>query len=377
MLGSKKILTLIVDFYSTKNMPKSLKRDFVRIFQNSVDSDALIEGNSCRRFEENFAHYLGLNHVIGVGNGFDAIKIGLQSLGIGKGDRVAVPAHTFIATWFAIMAIGAIPVGIDVTAEGQINLDLLEGELDLKAVIPVHMHGTHCDMKRLVDWAKTNGVKVLEDCAQSAGLSIQGRMAGAWGDVAAFSFYPTKNLFALGDGGAIATNDPNIRERARLLSRYGSDKDNKYIHKNLGQNSRLDTIQAGFLMHSLGYLDEWNQKRADIAGRYCQFLGELEIIPKFTYHSVYHHFLVMVEERDAIKLELSRSGIHTEIHYPHVAGIEAGGGTAEYFRMSSIIAKSSLSLPISPWQNSKQTDYVIKALQKIINEFDLNGRNDQ
>lgn len=368
----REFLTLIVDFYSTKDMPRSLKRDFFRIFQNSLDNDVLIEGYSCRKFEESFANYLGLDHVIGVGNGFDAIRIGLESLGIGQGDRVAVPAHTFIATWFAIMAVGATPVGIDVTIEGQINLDLLEKESNLKAVIPVHMHGTHCDMERLIHWARTNGVKVLEDCAQSAGLTIQGRKAGAWGDVAAYSFYPTKNLFALGDGGAIASNDPNILEKARLLSRYGSDKDNKYLHKNLGQNSRLDTIQAGFLLHSLDYLDEWNQIRADIAERYKHFLGELKIIPKLTYDSVYHHFLIMVEERDAKKLELSRRGIYTEIHYPIVAGIEAGGGTSENFRVSSMIAESTLSLPISPWQTSRQTDHVIKVLQKIMNRFDLN-----
>jgi dTDP-4-amino-4,6-dideoxygalactose transaminase len=356
-----------VDFYSTKDMPKSLKKDFLRIFQNSLNSDSLIEGHSCREFEERFASYLGVKHVIGVGNGFDAIKIGLQALGVGQGDRVAVPAHTFIATWFAITSIGAVPVGIDVTADGQINLDLLEGALDLKAVIPVHMHGTHCDMERLVNWAKLHGVKVLEDCAQAAGLNIQGRKSGSWGDAAAFSFYPTKNLFALGDGGAITTNDPSILEKARLLSRYGSDKKDKYLHRSFGQNSRLDTIQAGFLLHALDYLDEWNQYRSEIARRYSQFLQELEIVPTFVYESVYHHFLIMIKNRDAIRLELKNNGVYTEIHYPNVAGIEAGGGTSSDFIVSSRIAMETLSLPISPWQTSKHTDYVIQSLHNSIN----------
>ena len=304
--------------------------------------------------------------MIGVGNGFDAIKIGLQSLGIGQGDRVAVPAHTFIATWFAIIAIGGTPVGIDVTIEGQMNLDLLEKEVGLRAVIPVHMHGTHCDMERLTKWAKANGIKVLEDCAQAAGLDIQGRKSGSWGDVAAFSFYPTKNLFALGDGGAIATNDPNIRERARLLTRYGSDKEDKYLHLSLGQNSRLDTLQAGFLLHALDYLDEWNEIRREVAHRYTQQFLELDIVPEFTFNSVYHHFTVLLENRDATRAELTSLGINSEIHYPNVAGIEAVGGTDSSFPISALIAKKTLSLPISPWQKTQQTDRVVKALISII-----------
>jgi dTDP-4-amino-4,6-dideoxygalactose transaminase len=355
-----------VDFYSTKDMPKSLKKDFSRIFRNTIDADSLIEGSACRKFEEKFGNYLGLQHVIGVGNGFDAIKIGLQSLGISMGDRVAVPAHTFIATWFAIIALGAQPVGIDVTAEGQINLDLLEKETGLKAVIPVHMHGTHCDMERLVNWAKANGVVVLEDCAQAAGLDIQGRKSGSWGDVAAFSFYPTKNLFALGDGGAIATNDPDIREKARLLTRYGSDKDDKYLHNSVGQNSRLDTLQAGFLLHALDYLDEWNEMRGEVAKRYIQQFQEFDVVPKFSYESVYHHFLVMLEKRDLMREKLTSLGVNSEIHYPNVAGIEAGEGNSSDFPVSSSIANKTLSLPISPWQNTKQTNHVVKSVLSII-----------
>lgn len=358
---------MLVDFYSTKDMPRSLKRDFCRIFRKTIDGDNLIEGYSCRKFEDEFGGYLGLQHVIGVGNGFDAIKIGLQSLGIGKGDRIAVPAHTFIATWFAIIAMGGTPVGIDVTIEGQMNLDLLEKEVGLKAVIPVHMHGTHCDMERLTNWARANGVKVLEDCAQAAGLDIQGRKSGSWGDVAAFSFYPTKNIFALGDGGAIATNDPNIRERARLLTRYGSHRDDKYLHLSLGQNSRLDTLQAGFLLHALDYLDEWNEARQEIAFQYTQNFFELGIVPKLTYDSVYHHFTVMLNRRDATRAKLTSLGVYSEIHYPNVAGIEASGGTTSDFPVSSVIARKTLSLPISPWQKTKQTNHVIKSLLSIIN----------
>jgi dTDP-4-amino-4,6-dideoxygalactose transaminase len=364
--GLKGCLIVKVDFYDTKSMPRSLKRDLARIFRRSIDRDSLIEGASCRDFEEKFGSYLGLENVIGVGNGFDAIKIGLQALGIGQGDRVAVPAHTFIATWFAIISIGATPVGIDVTLEGQLDLDLLEKHVNIDAVIPVHMHGTHCDMRRLVNWASTNGVKVLEDCAQAAGLDIQGRKSGSWGDVAAFSFYPTKNLFGLGDGGAIATNNPDIREKARLLTRYGSHKDDKYLHDSFGQNSRLDTLHAGFLLHSLKFLDEWNAIRGEVANRYIQQFDDLEIVPKFSFGSVYHHFLVMLESRDLTRVKLKSFGVNSEIHYPNVAGIEAGGGTSSDFPTSFSIANRTLSLPISPWQKTKETDHVIKSLLSII-----------
>jgi dTDP-4-amino-4,6-dideoxygalactose transaminase len=356
-----------VDFYSTKDMPKSLRKDFARIFIKSLNQDGLIEGSPCRIFEEKFGAYLEIDHVIGVGNGFDALKIGLQAMGVAKGDRVAVPAHTFIATWYAIQSIGAIPVGIDVTVDGQIDLDMLENEKNLKAVIPVHMHGSHCDMKRLATWARINDVRVLEDCAQAAGLDIQGRKAGAWGDVSAFSFYPTKNLFALGDGGAIATMNPVYREKARELSRYGSDINNKYIHNSLGQNSRLDTIQAGFLSHGLTFLDEWNHCRKNIAKRYNENFQGLGISPSFSHKSVYHHYFVLLKERDEFRRQLSHLNISTEMHYPNVAGIEAKGGEIAQFPVSSYIARETLSLPISPWQTLKQTQYVIDSVQKLVN----------
>ena len=353
-----------VDFYSTTNMPKTLKREFKRIFVRTLNQDSLIDGLACRTFETEFAEYLNTENVIGVGNGFDALRIGLLAMGVVEGDRVAVPAHTFIATWYAVKAIGAIPVGIDVTYEGQIDLDLLEKENNLKAVIPVHMHGTHCDMKRLTNWAKLNNVKVLEDCAQSVGLDIQGRKAGTWGDLSAFSFYPTKNLFALGDGGAIATMNPAYREKARELSRYGSSPGNKYLHTTLGQNSRLDTLHAGFLSHGLTFIDDWNHKRKDIAHLYNENFRDLGILPRLTYDSVYHHYLLIISERDEVKRHLSSLNIGTEMHYPIVAGVEAKGGDADQFRVSSYIASKTLSLPISPWQTKKQTDYVIKSVQQ-------------
>lgn len=348
-------------------MPTSLKNDFTKIFRKTLDTDSLIEGKSCRNFEEAFSRYLSMPFVLGVGNGFDALKIGLQAIGIKSGDRVAVPAHTFIATWFAVMSIGAIPVGIDVTPNGQIDIDILEKTESLNAVIPVHMHGTHCDMFRLTKWATKNKVLVLEDCAQAAGLKIQGKMAGSWGDAAAFSFYPTKNLFALGDGGVIAFKDAVHFELARSISRYGTQKSSKYDHIRVGQNSRLDSLQAAFLLHSLPMLDEWNQARKSIAAHYQNSLGAEVLNRPDSANHVYHHFIVKHENRNLIKEMLKTSGVGTEIHYPIPAAAQVGVGDGGIYTNAQALSKTCLSLPISPWQTASETDYVINLMIGTIN----------
>ena len=357
-----------VDFYSTSGMPKTIKNDFEKIFRKILDHDSLIDGESCSIFEEEFAKYLSRNHVIGVGNGFDALKIGLQSLGIGPGDKVAVPAHTFIATWYAITSIGAIPIGVDVTPDGQIDLDILENLQTVQAVIPVHMHGTHCDMVRLTNWANSSGIKVLEDCAQAAGLDIQGRKAGSWGDAAAFSFYPTKNLFALGDGGAIASDDSSIIELARSISRYGTSPGDKYTHEREGQNSRLDSIQAGFLSYSLKHLDYWNSRRREIAALYRESFPDIFLQPKENFESVFHHTIVKLFDRDKIRIELANHGVKTEIHYPKIAGAEAEKINTDRYPISKILAESFLSLPVSPWQTQRETQFVISKLDVLLNK---------
>jgi len=352
-----------VDFYSTTSMPESLKSDYSRIFRQVLDSENLIDGASCRNFEEAFSQYLSVPYIIGVGNGFDALKIGLQALGIGFGDRVAVPAHTFIATWYAVMAIGAVPVGVDVTPDGQIDLDELERLKDLKAVIPVHMHGTHCDMHRLTNWAAANKLLVLEDCAQAAGLDIQGKKAGSWGDAAAFSFYPTKNLFALGDGGAITTRNMQVYELAKSISRYGSALGDKYLHIRLGQNSRLDTIHAAFLHTNLKYLDGWNENRRQIADSYNKALKPTEV---FASSHVYHHYILYTENRDLMRLKLQEKGITTEVHYPNLAATEVSQKNNLNFPRAKKLSSMGLSLPISPWQGTAETDYVIENVCKLL-----------
>jgi dTDP-4-amino-4,6-dideoxygalactose transaminase len=351
-----------VDFYSTTSLPKSLKSDYMKVFRKTLDEDSLIDGFSCRKFEEAFSEYLGVPRLLGVGNGFDALKIGLQALGIGTGDRVALPAHTFIATWYAVLAIGAIPVGIDVTLNGQINLDLLEQENNLKAVVPVHMHGTHCDMNRLTRWAAVNNILVLEDCAQAAGLDIQGKKAGAWGDAAAFSFYPTKNLFALGDGGAITFKSAEKFELARSLSRYGTLSGDKYVHIRLGQNSRLDSLHAAFLSINLKFLDFWNMQRISIAQLYNSKLMSSQDFFDSNASHVYHHYVHYSSNRNDLRDNLTKKGVMTEIHYPRFAADEIENSSETTYPIASQLSTTGLSLPLSPWQTIKETEYVIKNL---------------
>ena len=357
-----------VDFYSTADIPDSIKADYFKTMRSVIDSDSLIEGKTCRSFEEEFSLYLNVKNVLGVGNGFDAIKIGLQAIGVKPGDKVAVPAHTFIATWYAIQIIGAIPVGIDVDEFGQIDLDLLELETGLKCVIPVHMHGTHCDMVRLSNWARRNKVLVLEDCAQAAGLNIQGRKAGTWGDLAAFSFYPTKNLFALGDGGVIVTNNDDYFEEARLHSRYGSKKDNKYIHIKTGQNSRLDSIQAAVLLINLRYLDEWNDTRVDIAKLYNRLIANNKTLKSSEQSHIYHHYVILNKKRQKLQNYLMQNQIKTEIHYPNLAAYEADRNSKVRFMCAEKISEQTLSLPISPWQTSQKTEYVASKVSEYLGE---------
>ena len=357
-----------VDFYSTKRIPIELKEKYFASFRKSLEEENLIEGGPCKSFENKFAKYLETDYVIGVGNGFDALRIALLALGIGPGDRVAVPAHTFIATWYAVQSIGAIPVGIDVDLEGQINLDILENQSNLQCVIPVHMHGTHCDMKRLTRWASQNSVMVVEDCAQAAGLNIQGKQAGTWGDAGAFSFYPTKNLFAIGDGGAISTSNPKIHEVARSISRYGTELGNKYLHTRLGQNSRLDTIQAAFLEINLDFLDEWNDHRRKTAAIYNTALAQFRQNTSPFNSNIYHHYIIYVEKRDELKIALQENGVGTEVHYPNLAAAEVPCEGDLNFPIGQELSANGLSLPISPWQEDSETKFVIDQVLKLLRQ---------
>ena len=360
-----------VDFFSFKDAPDSLRKEWQAATKEVIDSGQFIGGPYVSKFENEWAGYLGVNHVIGVGNGYDAIVAALKVLGISEGDLVAVPSHTFVATWLAVGAVGATPVGIDCDTNGLMDLELLQSNKSkFSAVIPVHMHGQMVDMPELVSWAKVNGVKVIEDCAQAHGARINGKLAGTWGDFGAFSFYPTKNLGALGDAGCLVTNDARLDSNARSFINYASVPGNKYEYQFNGINSRLDPMQAALLSVNLKYLDSWNAKRKEIAKIYNGTLKPLGIKPlRIETDSVFHHYIVETENRDLTKKLLDAAGIKTEIHYPESAEASFAKFGKKYVSSErknySTLSKKTLSLPISQWMSKGDAYQVVDAATEV------------
>ena len=357
-----------VEFFSFKDAPESLRQEWRSATNKVIESGYFIGGPVVERFESEWAAYLGVSHAIGVGNGYDALVVGLKTLGVGKGDLVAVPKHTFVATWLAVGAVGATPIGIDCDSSGLMDLnELEEHQSNFSAVLPVHMHGQMVDMPRLVKWAASKNVKVIEDCAQAHGAQINGKLAGTWGDFGAFSFYPTKNLGALGDAGSLVTDDATLASNARSYVNYGSVPGNKYQYQFHGINSRLDPIQAALLSVSLKHLDLWNSRRREIASMYNQAFGKVGIktLPIIR-DSVFHHYIVLSGNRDATRQLLENVGVKTEIHYPESAEVSFSkfnsNLTGQPETKASILAKKTLSIPISPWMSEASVLRVTKAL---------------
>lgn len=366
-----------VPFFDFNEAPAALKENWKESINRVISSGRFIGGSEVFNFEDNWANYLGIEYATGVANGLDAIVLGLRALDIGPGSLVAVPSHTFIATWLAVEAVGATPVGIDCNHLGLMDLSILESlDYRVDAVIPVHMHGQMVDMLRLSLWAKTRGIKIIEDCAQAHGAKIHGQFAGTWGDIGAFSFYPTKNLGALGDGGIVVSSDEALARKVRSLGNYGSTPENKYQYERTGVNSRLDPIQAAALDVNLHYLEEWNINRKRICTRYIEALGKVNVtmLNNNPEKSVWHHFVVLPQNRDVARIELASMGVMTEIHYPECAEDSFAGistHTSTKPKMARELATRTLSLPLSPWMNDEQIDYVVACITspKVLRNF--------
>lgn len=329
-----------------------------------------IGGPEVESFEADFAAYTGAQYCVGVGNGLDALTLALRAMDIGPGDEVIVPSHTFIATWLAVSAVGAIPVPVE-PVDGSFNLDAVSAEAYIttrtKAIIPVHLYGIPADMDAICQLAKKYGLAVIEDAAQAHGAKVRGKRIGSHGDVVAWSFYPGKNLGALGDGGAITTNDANIANRIRRLGNYGSEV--KYYNQELGVNSRLDPIQAAVLAVKLKYLDLWNQRRNDIAYRYSHALSELPIslpqAPDWS-EAVWHLYVITTSQRKCLRNYIAKADIQSLIHYPHPPHLQMAyqhlGMTQASFPIAERFANEVLSLPIGPQLAVSDVDKVIEVL---------------
>ena len=356
----------MIKFLDLKKINERYRKEIQKAIDEVVDSGWYILGEQVESFEREFAEYIGASFCVAVGSGLDAltlILLGYKELGLlSDGDEVIVPANTFIATIFAVIKAGLIPVAVDVD-ENTFNIspELIEEKISkkTKAVVPVHLYGRIADMKKINEIASKYNLLVIEDAAQAHGAMLNGVKAGNLSDAAAFSFYPGKNLGALGDGGAITTNNHQLAEVIAFLRNYGSSK--KYIHDYIGINTRLDELQAAILRVKLKYLDEDNNKRRRIASFYIENikneLVKLPEMPKNTISHVWHLFVVRVERRDLFIKFMQENGIQTQIHYP-VPPFKQNAlkkYSAEDCPVAEKLHKQVVSLPISPVLN--ETEY--------------------
>jgi dTDP-3-amino-3,4,6-trideoxy-alpha-D-glucose transaminase len=361
-----------VPFLDVKAAYLELREELRAAFEHVMDAGQFILGAEVETFEREFAAFCGVKHCVAVGNGLDALSLALRASGVRPGQEVLVPAYTFIATWLAVSAVGAIPVAVDVE-EDTWNLDPCKVEAAITsrtaAIMPVHLFGQPANMDALNSLARAHKLRVIEDAAQAHGARYKDRRAGGLGDAAGFSFYPGKNLGAFGDGGAVTTDDDAIAEQVRLLRNYGSRI--KYQHECLGGNSRLDELQAAFLRVRLRHLEEWNARRTHWASAYFAALSSVPslIRPPVPLHvePVWHLFAVRHERRNELQRYLAGVGITTLIHYP-TPPHRSRAYRSENWRgvrpvVAERLAEETLSLPIGPQMTASELSQVCDALQ--------------
>ncbi|MGI8785288.1 MAG: DegT/DnrJ/EryC1/StrS family aminotransferase [Acidobacteriota bacterium] len=337
-----------------------------------LDGGRYILGEEVRAFEREFAAYVGVGHGIGVGSGTEALHVALTSCGIGPGDEVITVGHTAVATVAAIEMAGATPVLVDIEPEFYcMNPQAFAQAITAKtrAVLPVHLYGHPADLESIVAIAHSHGLRVIEDCSQAHGAVCAGRRVGAWGDVACFSFYPTKNLGALGDGGMVVTGNPELAERARLLREYGWKE--RYVSHLAGWNSRLDELQAAALRVKLSYLEGDNASRVRLAEFYTEALkGTVVTLPKTragTGH-VYHLFVVRSEQRDRLQAFLADRGVGALVHFPVPVHLQPAYRNARHGAMTETerAANQVLSLPLYPELSVDQLQQVVEAVRAFV-----------
>jgi len=342
-------------------------RTEVHLAWDEILSDtSFVLGPAVSAFETEFARYSGVDHCVAVGNGGDALELCLRALDVGFGDEVIIPANTFAATAMAVLQVGAIPVVVDVDEQSHlIDPWCIEEAITArtKAIVPVHLFGQLAPMARVLDVASRFGLWVIEDAAQCQGATQDGKHAGQFGDMAATSFYPGKNLGAFGDGGAVLTRHVALADRVRRLRNYGGVA--KYEHVELGRNSRLDSIQAAVLRVKLRYLDAWNLERQRLAHAYLSALQSTglkvpQVVPGNTH--VWHLFVIALEERDLTLQHLKEMQIGAGIHYPEPVSVIPGVKATNKTDKASRLARKILSLPLFPGMTDSQQDYVLEHL---------------
>ena len=362
-----------IPFVSFLPMERELDKELRAAFDRVFASSWYIEGKEDEAFEEAFAEYCGTKYCIGVGNGLDALVMILKAMEIGEGDEVIVPSNTYIATALAVTYAGATPVFVEPDIR-TFNIDPAKIEAAItaktKAIMPVHLYGQPCDMDPVMAIAKKYSLKVIEDCAQAHGATYKGKKISTFGDAAGFSFYPGKNLGALGDAGAVVTNDEALAQKVRALGNYGSDY--KYHHIYKGNNSRLDELQAAFLSAKLPILDRMNAERRRIAGRYLSEINNPKItlpyVPDYA-EPVWHIFGIRCDERERLEEHLKKAEIMTNKHYPIPMHLQEcykdlGFNEGDY-PIAEEISRTELSIPMYYGMTDEEISYVIDALNSF------------
>ena len=363
-----------VPFVSFLPMEHELDKDLRDAFERVYTRSWYIEGVEDENFEKAFAQYCDRKYCVGVGNGLDALMLALKALGVREGDEVIVPSNTYIATALAVTYVGAKPVFVQPDIKTfNIDSDRIEAAITgkTKAIMPVHLYGQACDMDPIMEIAQKYSLYVVEDCAQAHGATYKGKKVGSFGDAAGFSFYPGKNLGALGDAGAVVTNNKEIADKVRALGNYGSDY--KYHHIYLGNNSRLDEMQAAFLSAKLPHLDKINAERRRIANRYLNDIKNTQIvlpyIPEYA-SPVWHIFGIRCKRRTELETFLNERGIGTNKHYPIPMHLQECykdlGFKNGDFPIAEEISATELSIPMYYGMTDQEIQYVIDS----INEFE-------
>lgn len=369
-----------IELINLKRQYKNLKDEISQAIEKVLENGQYILGPEVKAFEKEIAEYLGVKYAIGVANGTDALVLSLKALGIGPGDEVITTPFTFFATAEAVSQVGATPVFVDIDPDTyNINPDLIEEKITekTKAILPVHIFGQPCDMDKIMQIAKKHNLYVIEDACQAIGSEYKGQKVGTFGDVACFSFFPTKNLGGYGDGGMVVTNNKDLAEEVDILRKHGSKK--KYYNEEIGYNSRLDELQAAILRVKLKYLDVWNSQRISAANKYNELLKDLSDVIKTPYKlpevkHIYHLYCIQSEKREFLMEKLKEYGIATGIYYPvplHLQKAYANLGYKEGdFPVAEEVCRKIFAIPMYPEITDKEINYVSEVLHKIVNEGD-------
>lgn len=357
----------MIPFLDMKSVYAELKPELDAAYHRVMESGWFVLGREVEAFEAEYAAFCGTAHCVGLGNGLEALELVLRAWDVGAGDEVIVPSNTYIATWLAVTAVGASVVPVEPTPAGpNIDPERIEAAITprTKAIMPVHLYGEPADMDAIMTLASRHGLKVVEDVAQAQGAKVRGRRAGALGHAGSHSFFPTKNIGAFGDGGAVTTDDARLADRLRVLRNYGSRV--KYVNLERGVNSRLDEMQAAFLRAKLPRLDDWNERRRRLAARYQDKLSGIPGLglpraPQWA-ESVWHLYVVRTDKRATLTAALDKAGIGSLIHYPippHLQEAYAELGLSKgAFPLAEQLAETVLSLPMGAHMPESAVDEV-------------------